>query len=111
MWLSCRRFRHHAVRLQLHALAYNLANFTRSLAWPKEAEHWSLTTLRETLVMIGSEVIAHGHYVTFQTADVAVRLYLFRDILRRIVRAQRVTPTIALTAGGIRGERRREEER
>ena len=30
--LSCRAFRHNAVRLQLHALAYNLANFLRSLA-------------------------------------------------------------------------------
>jgi hypothetical protein len=48
--LSCRRFRHNAVRLQLHALAYNLANFMRTLALPKEVEHWSLTTIREKLV-------------------------------------------------------------
>ncbi len=48
--LSCRRFRDNAVRLQLHALAYNLANFMRTLALPKEVEHWSLTTLREKLV-------------------------------------------------------------
>ena len=44
--LSCRKFRDNAVRLQLHALAYNLANFMRTLALPKEVEHWSLTTLR-----------------------------------------------------------------
>jgi hypothetical protein len=37
------------VRLQLHALAYNLANFLRTLALPEEVEHWSLTTLREKL--------------------------------------------------------------
>ena len=43
--LSCRAFRHNAVRLQLHALAYNLANFLRSLALPQEVEQWSLTTL------------------------------------------------------------------
>jgi hypothetical protein len=30
--LSCRRFRHNAVRLQLHALAYNVANFMPTLA-------------------------------------------------------------------------------
>jgi hypothetical protein len=30
--LSCHAFRHNAVRLQLHALAYNLANFMRTLA-------------------------------------------------------------------------------
>ena len=29
--LSCHAFRHNAVRLQLHALAYNLANFLRTL--------------------------------------------------------------------------------
>ena len=44
--LSCSKFRDNAVRLQLHALAYNLANFMRTLALPKEVEHWSLTTLR-----------------------------------------------------------------
>jgi hypothetical protein len=30
--LSCRKFRDNEVRLQLHALAYNLANFMRTLA-------------------------------------------------------------------------------
>ena len=39
--LSCRKFRNNAVRLQLHALAYNLGNFMRTLALPKEVEHWS----------------------------------------------------------------------
>ena len=47
--LSCHSFRNNEVRLQLHALAYNLANFMRTLALPKEVEHWSLTTLREKL--------------------------------------------------------------
>ena len=46
--LSCHAFRHNAVRLQLHALAYNLANFMRTLALPEEVEHWSLTTLRRS---------------------------------------------------------------
>jgi hypothetical protein len=40
--LSCHAFRHNAVRLQLHALAYNLANCLRALALPEEVEHWSL---------------------------------------------------------------------
>ena len=44
--LSCRKFRDNAVRVQLHVLAYNLANFMRTLALPREVEHWSLTTLR-----------------------------------------------------------------
>ena len=79
--LSCRKFRDNAVRLQLHALAYNLANFMRTLALPKEVEHWSLTTLREKLVKIGAKVVSHGRYVTFQLAEVAVSRELFRKIL------------------------------
>ena len=82
--LSCRRFRDNAVRLQLHALAYNLANFMRTLALPKEVECWSLTTLREKLVKIGAKVVSHGRYVTFQLAEVAVPRELFRKILSLI---------------------------
>jgi hypothetical protein len=82
--LSCRRFRHNAVRLQLHALAYNLANFMRTLALPKEVEHWSLTTIREKLVKIGAKVVRHGRYVTFQMAEVAVPGGLLRKILKLI---------------------------
>ena len=79
--LSCRKFRNNAVRLQLHALAYNLGNFMRTLALPKEVEHWSMTTLRDKLVKIGAKVVRHGRYVTFQLAEVAVPRDLFRKIL------------------------------
>ncbi len=82
--LSCRKFRNNAVRLQLHALAYNLANFMRTLALPKEVEHWSLTPLREKLVKIGAKVVSHGRYVTFQLAEVMVPRDLFQKILRLI---------------------------
>jgi hypothetical protein len=79
--LSCRKFRNNEVRLQLHALAYNLANFMRTLALPEEVEHWSLTTLREKLVKIGAKVVRHGRYVTFQLAEVAMPRSLFQKIL------------------------------
>ena len=82
--MSCRRFRNNAVRLQLHALAYNLANFMRTLALPEEVEHWSLTTLRAKLVKIGAKVVRHGRYVTFQLAEVAVPRSLFEKILALI---------------------------
>jgi hypothetical protein len=82
--LSCRKFRNNEVRLQLHALAYNLGNFMRTLALPKEVEHWSLTTLREKLVKIGAKVVSHGRYVTFQLAEIAVQRELFRKILSLI---------------------------
>ncbi len=82
--LSCHSFRNNKVRLQLHALAYNLGNFLRTLALPQEVEHWSLTTLREKLVKIGAKVVRHGRYVTFQLAEVAVPRELFRKILTLI---------------------------
>ena len=76
--LSCRSFAANAVRLQLHALAYNLGNFMRTLAMPKAAEPWSLTSRREKLIKIGAKV------VTFQLADVAVSRQMFADILMLI---------------------------
>jgi hypothetical protein len=39
--LSCRTFAANAVRLQLHALAYNLGNFLRTLATPEPIKDWS----------------------------------------------------------------------
>src|SRR3954453_4016858 len=84
--LSCHAFRHNAVRLQLHALAYNLGNFLRTLTLPEEGEQWSLTTLREKLVKIGARVVRHSRYVVFQLAEVAVPRALFAAILRRIGR-------------------------
>jgi hypothetical protein len=57
------------VRLQLHALAYNLRNFMRTLALPKAGEPWSLTSLREKVIKIAAKVVSHGRYVTFQMAS------------------------------------------
>ncbi len=79
--LSCRKIRDNAVRLQLHAQAYNLGNFMRTLALPGEVEHWSMTTLREKLIKIGAKIVRYGRYVTFQMAEVAMRRELFQKIL------------------------------
>ena len=84
--LSCRAFQDNVVRLQLFALAYNLANFLRSLVLPDQVAQWSLTTLREKLVKIGARIVRHGRYVVFQLAEVAVPRALFAAILRRIDR-------------------------
>ena len=84
--LSCRTFAANAVRLQLHALAYNLGNFMRTLAMPKTVERWSMTSLREKLIKIGAKVVSHGRYVTFQLAEVAVPRQLFAKILSLIAR-------------------------
>jgi len=82
--LSCCSFAANAVRLQLHALAYNLANFMRTLALPETVKQWSLTSLKEKLIKIGAKVVCHGRYVIFQMAEVAVPKELFQGILRLI---------------------------
>jgi hypothetical protein len=48
--LSWRSFAANAVRLQLHALAYNLGNFPRTPATPEPIKDWTLTTLKEKLI-------------------------------------------------------------
>ena len=88
--LSCRTFKDNQARLQLFALAYNLANFLRRLALPRRIGHWSLTTLREKLIKIGAKVTWHSKYVTFQLAEVALTRELFAAILSRIERLWKV---------------------
>jgi hypothetical protein len=78
--------------LQLFALAYNLANFLRRLALPRDVKHRSLATPREKLVKIGAKVTRHAKYVTFQLAEVAIPRQLFREILRRIARLKMKRP-------------------
>jgi len=75
-----------------YALAYNLANFLRTLALPDEIERWSLTTLREKVVKIGAKVISHGRYLVFQMAEVAVPRERFGCILARIARLRPPDP-------------------
>ena len=93
--LSCRTFKDNQTRLQLFALAYNLANFLRRLALPRDVKHWSLTTLREKLVKIGAKVTRHAKYVTFQLAELAVTRRLFAAILDCIERLALPPPVIA----------------
>jgi len=82
--LSCCSFAANAVRLQLHALAYNLGNFLRTLATPETIKDWSLTSLKEKLIRIGAKVVRHGRYVAFQMAEVAIPRQMFQEILRLI---------------------------
>jgi hypothetical protein len=82
--LSCHRFAANAVRLQLHALAYNLANFLRTLALPEAIKQWSLTTLRNRPVKIGAKIVRHGRSVFFQMTEVTVPRALFQTVLGAI---------------------------
>jgi len=82
--LSCMRFAANAVRLQLHALAYNLANFLRTLATPEAIETWSLTSLRERLVKTGARLVRHARYAVFQLAEAALPREVFAGVLSLI---------------------------
>ena len=64
--------------------ALPICNFMRTLAMPKTAEPWSLTSLREKLIKIGAKVVSHGRYVAFQMAEVAIPRQMFQEILRLI---------------------------
>jgi hypothetical protein len=94
--LSCRSFAANVVRLHLHALAYNLGNFLRTLATPEPIKDWSLTSLKEKLIKIGAKVVSHGRYVVFQMAEVVIPRTLFADILRLI--AELRPPPVLSTA-------------
>ena len=71
---------------------YNLANFFRTLALPREIAQWSLTSLREKVVKIGAKVVSRGRYLVFQMTEVAVPRELFGRILERIARLRPPDP-------------------
>ena len=95
--LSCMRFAANAVRLQLHALAYNLANFLRTLATPEAIETWSLTSLRERLIKTGSRLVRHARYAVFQLAEAALPRAVFAGILG-LINGLRGPPAGAVSA-------------
>jgi hypothetical protein len=74
------------------ALAYNLANFLRTLALPPEVAQWSMTTLRERLVKIGAKIVRHGRSISFQMAEVMVPRQLFEKILTAIAALRPLPP-------------------
>jgi len=95
--LSCMRFVANAVRLQLHALAYNLANFLRTLATPEGIETWSLTSLRERLIKTGARLVRHARYAVFQFADATLPRAVFAGILG-LINGLRGPPAGAVSA-------------
>ena len=84
--LSCKRFCDNEVRLQLHALAYNLATFLRCIELPEAMADWSLTSLHLKLIKIRARVVRHARAITFQLAEVAVTGAMVRAFLAAICR-------------------------
>jgi hypothetical protein len=82
--LSCTRFIANQVRLALFVLAYNIGNFLRRFALPKQVSHWSLRSVQLKLIKIGARVTSHSRRTVFQCAEVAVSHSLFADLLERV---------------------------
>ena len=87
--------------VQLHALAYNLDNFLRTLATPEPIKDGSLTSLKDKLIKIGAKVVSHGRYVVFQKAEVAIARQMFQGDFA----AHRGTAAAAATSAGVRRSR------
>jgi hypothetical protein len=51
------------VRLQLHALAYNLAKFLRCIELPQAMVDWSLTSLPLKLIKVSTRVMRHARAI------------------------------------------------
>lgn len=90
--LSCRRFRDNGVRLQLHALAYNLAVFLANFALPEPMAEWSLTSLQLKLIKIGARVVRHARAIIFQLAEAAVSGPMVRAVIAEIQRLRAPPP-------------------
>ncbi len=58
-------------------MAYNPANFLRTLATPEVIEQWSLTSLRERLIKTGARLVCHARYAVFQFAEAALPCEVF----------------------------------
>lgn len=86
------RFSPNQVRLGLFVLAYNMGNFVRRFALPKEVSHWSLRSIQLKLIKIGAKVISHSRRTIFQMAEVAFSEALFAELLGRI-RSLATVPT------------------
>ncbi|MEM9062655.1 MAG: transposase [Pseudomonadota bacterium] len=68
-------------RRRFRALAYNLANFMRTLATRAAIKTWSLTSLRERLIKTGVRLVRHACYAVFQFAEAALPQSVFADHL------------------------------
>ena len=82
--LSCKGKAQNEVRLQLHALAYNLGVFLQGVDLPEEMADWSLTSLQTRLIKIGARVVRHARAITFQLAEDGVSGDMFNRILTAI---------------------------
>jgi len=84
--LSYRWFAANAVRLQLHALAYDLGNFLRTLATPEPMKGCSMATHRRILSRTGRRSSVTPVMSRFQMAEVAIPRNLLAALLLMVAK-------------------------
>jgi hypothetical protein len=94
--LSCRSFAANAVRLQLHALAYNLGNFLRTPGDARADQRLVADEPQGKADQDRREDRQPWSLCRFQMAEVAIPRTLFADVLRLI--AELRPPPVTSTA-------------
>jgi hypothetical protein len=61
--LPCNGIAQNEVKLQFHALAYNLGVFLQGTDLPEQIADWSLTSLQTRLIKIGIGVEYHAQII------------------------------------------------
>ncbi len=89
--LSCQRFVENEIRLKLFLMAYNLGNFTRTLALPEGIKHWSLRTIQLKLIKTGGRLIKHARYYCLLLAETTITEKIFSGLMRNISRLRPAT--------------------
>lgn len=74
---DCFLFTANAVRLQLHALTYNPANFLRTFILPTAIAHCSLANLPDRMITIGAKAVHRARSIILQLAEAAVPRHLW----------------------------------
>jgi hypothetical protein len=79
----------------------------RTLALPKAAEPWSLTSLSEKLINIGAKVVSHGRPGTFWMAEVVVSRQMFQEtsLIARLWDPVRTS----MRGAGVKWDKRRQQ--
>lgn len=80
------------MRLQFHALAYNLGDFLRTMTPPEKVKQWSMPTLREQPVKIGVKIVRHGRSIIFQMTEIMVSRTLVSENLIAIAALRPLPP-------------------
>jgi hypothetical protein len=86
-----------AVRLQLHALAHNLANYLRTLATQEAIERRSLTSLCERPIKNGAQFVHHARFTVFQYAEEALSREVFAGMVD-LINGLRGPPAVVASA-------------